>query len=891
MMTSRPGAHHRTLAPSLLQRLRPAMLAAAALLGIAMPGRAQAVTENYCSFPASLATWTYNGNAFEALNSEIRLTTAVPNEAGSAFLTTPIALAATTSLHAHFRFQMGPSATGGDGVAFVLQNSAAGAAALGGTVNNLGYSGITPSVAIKFDTYNNGATDHGANYVAIMLNGSTALPAAGWWATPSFTMAGAGVLNTWVDYTPGTISVYLSQTATKPGTPLLSHALTLTTQIGAQAYVGFTSSTGPTPEINEHDILELELSTVGIPCSCEGDPACSGATPACDAAGICAICSATNHTACTGATPVCDVPVNSCVGCLTNANCSGGTPICDSGTLTCRACTGNPDCGGATPECDTTAGSANLGRCVACVADANCPPATPRCNLATNACTQCLSATDCGGNTPVCNGGVCKACASDANCGGATPACEVWGACGQCTSTNGTACTGGTAVCDFPTGTCVGCEFNTDCSGSTPVCNTTTHTCGACQTNADCTGSPSGPACATSGMKAGSCVGCLVKSDCTSATTPQCDTISNLCVACLTSADCSAPSPVCNASNLCVGCATNADCSATAPICNAASSTCTSCQNDYSASNPGPNSCPSATLPACQPTGAPLVGECGQCSSLNNSACAAAMATPVCNTTTATCGCVKDTDCKPGSYCDTMTVATGTCTAGCRVVNGMNNCATGEYCTATNGSVGTCKTEPCNGPADCKAPTPICDTINQPYMCVQCINNSDCTGKQVCDATNHCAVCTAQQTQNCSAATTGAACLGSETCGCLKDGDCGSPTSGRVCNMATSACEVGCRGTGGNGCTPPQVCSSTTSAIGTCGAAPPGGMDAGSQDAGSDDGSMSDASAPSGKSGGGSSSGCGCRVAGSSEQARFALGGLLVGLAVLRRRRSQRSAG
>jgi hypothetical protein len=876
-----------------LQRLRPAILAAAGLLSIAVPGRAQAVTENYCTFPTSLTTWTLNGNAFEAQQTVIRLTSnSALNEAASAFITTPVSLTATTSLHAFFRFSMGPTATGGDGVAFVLQSSALGAAALGADDGNLGFLGagkITPSVVVDFVTYPNSGGLTVANRVGLLSLTSTTTTVVTQ-ATPSFTMAGGSTVYAWVDYNGATktLSVYVNNAPAKPASALIANAaVNLFTQVGATAYVGFSASSGKTAaETNEQDVYELEVSTDGIPCSCEGDAACSSvpATPACGSAGICAVCSATNHSACTGATPVCDVPTSTCVGCLTDANCSGAKPICDATSLTCRACNSNADCGGSTPYCDTLAGSADLGTCVTCIADANCPPATPRCNLTSNTCTQCLTGADCGGDTPVCNGGVCKACASDADCSGtpATPACEVWGACGQCTSTNSTACTG-TSVCDFPTGTCVGCEFNTDCGGATPVCNTTTHTCRACTTNADCTGSPSGPACATSGMKAGSCVGCEANGDCTSATTPRCDTVSNLCVACLASADCSAPTPVCSASNLCVGCATSADCSATAPVCNTASSTCTGCQNDYSASNPGPNACPTAALPACQPTGATLMGECGQCSSLNNSACAASMTTPVCNTMTASCGCVHDTDCMAGSYCDTGTVSTGVCTTGCRVVNGMTNCATGEYCTSTSSTVGMCMTEPCNSPTDCKAPTPVCNTLGQPHVCVQCINNSDCSNKQVCDGSNHCVECSSQQTQNCNVATVGAACLGNETCGCLQDSDCGSPTSGRVCNMATSACEVGCRGIG-NGCTPPEVCSSTTTAIGTCHEPPPPSMDAGAAEGGSEDAStMGDASTSSSKSGG--SSGCGCLVAGREGRARYGVAGLLLGLALLRRRR------
>src|SRR5580693_5401856 len=126
---SAKGPHMTTTS---LRRLLVSVGFAAAALA---PGRASAVTETFCSFPSPLTTWTLNQNAFEALGSEIRLTdnlvsNPVP-ETGSAWITTPIPLTAATSFHAYFLIQMGPNAAGGDGIAFVLQNSAAGASALG----------------------------------------------------------------------------------------------------------------------------------------------------------------------------------------------------------------------------------------------------------------------------------------------------------------------------------------------------------------------------------------------------------------------------------------------------------------------------------------------------------------------------------------------------------------------------------------------------------------------------------------------------------------------------------------------------------------------------------------------------------------------------------------
>jgi len=849
---------------------------------------ARATTDDFCSFPAALTSFTLNQNAFQT-GIEYRLTDAVPNETASVYLTAPIPIAAATSVHAHFKFQMGPSATGGEGIAFVMQNAAAGAAAIGTGVAGMGYGATTPSVDIQFNTLKDSGVDPNANNVSLILNGAdtTAYTAT---AVPGFTMAGGGVLNGWVDYdgVGNTVSVYVAKSTTKPVTALFTHALNLYTQLGSAGhmYVGFTSATGATAAAsNQHDVYALEISTSGIPCTCEGDSACGGATPACAASGICATCSATNSTACTGATPICDVPTNTCVGCLTDANCSGATPICDVTTLVCRACVA-ADCTGAKGQCATSGASA--GSCVVCTADANCPPTTPRCS-ATNTCVQCLSATDCGGDTPICNANACKACASDADCAAtpSTPACEVWGACGQCTSTNVTACTGGTAVCDYPTGTCVGCEFNSDCSGSLPTCNAATHTCHACMTNADCAGNPAGQACVTSGMKAGSCVTCEADSDCASdPAAPKCDTVANRCVQCLASADCPADAgtPACNASNLCVGCLTASDCTTAMPVCNLASSQCTTCMNDYSATNPGSLPCPTAALPACQLAGADsgtsITGECAVCSSVNDSVCATESATPVCIAASAVCGCAKDTDCNADSYCDTATTSTGVCTTGCRVLDGgVDNCSTGEFCTKTDGSVGVCMGQPCNSNTDCKAPTPVCNTIVQPHTCTQCLNNSDCAGGDVCDPTNHCAVCSPTKTANCKASGTGAACLANETCGCATDSDCGAGTSGRVCNASTHVCEAGCRGTGGNGCPAGDTCSSTNATVGKCsGTVTPPGMDAGVK---VDSGGT--ATAP------GKSSGCSCRAAGAPNgRGLGALVGVVLGVAFAVRRRGRR---
>ncbi len=279
--------------------------------------------------------------------------------------------------------------------------------------------------------------------------------------------------------------------------------------------------------------------------------------------------------------------------CTSNAQCSGATPVCDTAVSpkVCVGCLTNANCSTNAPVCNTTTHT-----CGACVNDANCPASLPAC-LASGACGLCsgTNATKCTGATPACNTttNTCVACTSNTNCGGATP------------------------VCNTANDTCVGCLTSANCGGVTPVCNTTTHACGACTTDANCGGAT--PACEPSGA----CGQCSTtnKTACTGAT-PVCNTASGTCAGCLTNANCAGATPVCNATtHACVGCATDADCG--------------------------------GATPACEPSGA-----CGQCSMSNQTACSSS--NKACNATSGTCtGCQSDADCP--STAPTCTVATGVC--------------------------------------------------------------------------------------------------------------------------------------------------------------------------------------------------------------------------------------
>jgi hypothetical protein len=626
------------------------LLFAASVLG-ARSAAAQAFS--YCDF-SSVAGLTLNGNASQN-GTLLQLTPNVGDQAGSAYRTTPIAWTATTSFFTSFHFELTPNAgTGADGMTFILENSAAGVTALGSMGGAIGYGlngdgdgpggGITKSVEVEFDTYQN-TWDPNANHVGLMSNGNNQTHLATY--TPPFTMAGGGLLYAWIDYnaTTTTLTVYLSQSATKPAAPNITQVINIATTVGAQAFVGFTASTGG--DTNTQEVFEWQFSTSGEPCACGGDSACGGSTPICDTTSqTCRAC--TSNADCSGSTPVCAPSGNPkaglCVACASDSDCDANpntnTPICSlTGTTTdtCVACTSSPQCvtAGLEPLCDTSAPYA--GQCVQCLSNTNCTSETddPTCvsTGTTNIC-GCLSNTNCPVVAPICDTTTnqCEGCTSDAQCSVPTPACQssgsLMGECTQCSSTNTTQCTGATPACDDATGTCVGCTSNADCSGTTPICNLTTNVCGPCASNADCAGFPDTPLCATSGPEAGACV------------------------ACLSNSDCKAPAPVCNPANdTCVACLMNSDCSGMSPICNTTTDTCGPCTSDADCAVP---------TPACQTSGS-LAGECTQCSATNATQCVAGSATPVCVVTDGECGCTMTSNCTSDQTCHPSAPPAGQC--------------------------------------------------------------------------------------------------------------------------------------------------------------------------------------------------------------------------------------
>lgn len=366
----------------------PALVASALVVA---PSPASAVNINYCDF-SSTAGLSLNWNASKQ-GSVLQLTPNFMWQRGSAFTTAQFPFDATTSFHTYFSFRATPNAPGADGLVFVIQSG--NATAIGNSGLGIGYEGIASSVAVEFDTYQNGANDPGPNHVALLADGTNMVHIAS--AVPGFPIASDKDKYAWIDYDAATqaLQVYLAEDPFKPATPLLSATFDIAAHLGPNVRAGFTAATGGVS--NTHAILEWQMSTDGFPCcTSKKTGACNAVLPACGANGL-------------------------CVKCVANSDCSGDSPICQSNV--CMPCAGDTDCEG------NPAGSAcsPTGACVGCTSDASCGPAAPTCDTSTNTCVGCVSNLDCALPTPACDPATktCVGCLDDSVCPDPSTVCDV----------------------------------------------------------------------------------------------------------------------------------------------------------------------------------------------------------------------------------------------------------------------------------------------------------------------------------------------------------------------------------------------------------------------------------------------------------------------------------
>lgn len=182
-----------------------------------------------------------------------------------------------------FEFQMNQTGgrqdntntNGGDGIAFVIQNSSE--FARGGPGGQIGYGGIPSSVAIEFDTYLNDDVqilDPSANHISLQSGPNATANHATTVAVSSRipSLDDGGVHTVVIEYVDRRMRVYIDNCETPAiDTPFdLARAMPLD---NGTAWVGFTAATGDSWE--NHDIHSWRLNSIGSTFNritlCDGD--------------------------------------------------------------------------------------------------------------------------------------------------------------------------------------------------------------------------------------------------------------------------------------------------------------------------------------------------------------------------------------------------------------------------------------------------------------------------------------------------------------------------------------------------------------------------------------------------------------------------------------------
>ena len=214
------------------------------------------ITAVYPGFDSSNIT-AFQLNGVADLNgNNLRLTPSSGGVYGTAWWQNKVTLVDNNSFSTYFTFRISNPVSGGaDGICFAIQTQSSGAGSSGG---GLGYDGVTPSIGVEFDTYDNGlgAGDPNGNHIGINQDGSVdSLQTAN--VTSIGELDQGGTYHAWVDYNgpADTLEVRLSANSTRPATATMSRSIDLESVFDADVYVGFTAATGGSA--SQHEILSF----------------------------------------------------------------------------------------------------------------------------------------------------------------------------------------------------------------------------------------------------------------------------------------------------------------------------------------------------------------------------------------------------------------------------------------------------------------------------------------------------------------------------------------------------------------------------------------------------------------------------------------------------------
>ncbi len=223
--------------------------------------QAIAVASGYATSAVGSAAYTISGSSTTVVNDPTGFSTATGlsflggasltggtleltdgggDEARAVWYATPVNVQNFTT---DFNFQITPaSASTADGFTFTLQNSSAGAQALGAYGGSLGYAGIGSSVAVKFDLYNNDG--EGSDSTGFYTDGASPMIPAVDMTASGVNLHSGDVLHAHITYNGTTLTLTLTDTVTNASFTT-STTINIPTTVGANtAYVGFTAGTG-----------------------------------------------------------------------------------------------------------------------------------------------------------------------------------------------------------------------------------------------------------------------------------------------------------------------------------------------------------------------------------------------------------------------------------------------------------------------------------------------------------------------------------------------------------------------------------------------------------------------------------------------------------------------
>ncbi len=231
---------------------------------LALAAMSPAQNFNFSNF-SSTAGLQLNGSAAQ-VGAVLRINPNLSNQTGAAFTTTPHVVLGGFDTTFQFRITPPLNGTKAEGMAFVIQNSPAGANALGGAVWGIGYgpganaSPLANSLAIEIDTFQDGfLSDTSSNELTVHTNGpannneNEAFSIGR--VTPAVNMSDGASHTMRVLYVPGTLDIFLDNLTA----PVLSVPYDFTTGgnflnnglsvaglnlPSAAAHVGFTATTG-----------------------------------------------------------------------------------------------------------------------------------------------------------------------------------------------------------------------------------------------------------------------------------------------------------------------------------------------------------------------------------------------------------------------------------------------------------------------------------------------------------------------------------------------------------------------------------------------------------------------------------------------------------------------